>query len=146
MKFKPDHTRDFDALTVKHICEIMETGEECELPVAFEIPEQVTSSARVTSELSKLPQGKAAAVMAVLVFSHAMLEQGLACDEDHVENEFAAKNGYRVVSVFPWITTSKAKNEILGDDSIEFDESEDRVWVITSADRTDTCVMFPSEY
>ena len=52
-----------------------------------------------------------------------------ACDAR--ENELSVREGFRVLSSYP-----------VGD---EADDGE-RVWIITAADRSSTCLLLPSEY
>ena len=51
-----------------------------------------------------------------------------ACDAR--ENERSVRKGWRVLSSYP-----------VGDS-----EARERVWVITEADRSSTCLLLPSEY
>lgn len=63
-----------------------------------------------------------------------LLERHMAGDwgsvprEDARENELSVKRGYRIVSSYP-----------VGDDG-------ERVWIITEADRSSTCILLPEEY
>jgi len=57
---------------------------------------------------------------------HQCGEWGDVPDEDKRENDFSVQNGFRVLSAY---TAGGA-----------------RFWIITEADRSSTCVLFPSEY
>ena len=48
-------------------------------------------------------------------------------EEDAKENEFSVENGFRILSAYT-----------LKDGT--------RIWVITEADRSSTCILLPSEY
>jgi hypothetical protein len=58
---------------------------------------------------------------------HARLEQGELSDEDHTENLLSVHNGLRIFSAF------KSAKGI-------------KIWVITEADQSSTCILLPSEY
>lgn len=64
----------------------------------------------------------------------SLLERHLSGDwgempkEDARENEWSVKNGYRVLS------------------SYHVGNHGDRVWIITEADRSSTCLLLPEEY
>ena len=58
---------------------------------------------------------------------HAAGDWGDLCDEDRQLNEEAIENGERVLSSYR-LSTNK------------------RIWIITEADRSSTCVLLPSEY
>ena len=58
---------------------------------------------------------------------HAAGDWGEACEEDAKENEFSVENGFRILSAYT-----------LKDGT--------RIWVITEADRSSTCLLLPSEY
>lgn len=49
-------------------------------------------------------------------------------DEDILENEQSVKNGWRILSSYP------------------INKSGDKVWIITEADRSSTCVLLPKDY
>lgn len=61
-----------------------------------------------------------------VVARHARLEQGSLTNDDHAANQRAAIDGSRVLSAFEYGVL--------------------RVWVITEADRSSTCVLLPDEY
>jgi hypothetical protein len=63
-----------------------------------------------------------------LVERHAAGDWGELDARDRRENELSLREGFRIVSSYP-----------VGDDG-------DRVWVITEADRSSTCLLLPSEY
>ena len=62
-----------------------------------------------------------------LVERHAAGDWGEVPPEDARENEYGLVHGFRVMSSYPL-------------------PGGERVWVITEADRTSTCVLLPSEY
>ena len=57
---------------------------------------------------------------------HATGDWGDLCAFDRRQNEIALRDGYRVLS--------------------SYDVLEDRVWVITEADRSITTILLPEEY
>ena len=59
---------------------------------------------------------------------HQRGDFGDICEEDARENERSIKHGFRVLSSYP-----------LGEDG-------ERVWLLTEADRSSTCLLLPSEY
>jgi len=63
-----------------------------------------------------------------LLERHASGDWGEVPPEDARENGRSLKYGWRVVSSYP-----------VGD-------AGERVWVITEADRSSTCILLPSEY
>jgi len=58
---------------------------------------------------------------------HVAGDWGEVCEEDARENEFSVENGFRILSAYR-----------LKDGT--------RIWVITEADRSSTCILLPSEY
>lgn len=58
---------------------------------------------------------------------HVRLEQGELCDEDHRENLFSVDKPLRIFSAF-----KTARDE--------------KLWVITEADRSSTTALLPNEY
>jgi len=58
---------------------------------------------------------------------HQSGDWGEVCEEDAKENEFSVENGFRILSAYT-----------LKDGT--------RIWVITEADRSSTCILLPSEY
>lgn len=63
----------------------------------------------------------------VLVTRHATGDWGDVCKADARENVYAICHGFRVFSAYTLVTGV-------------------RVWVITEADRSSTCLLLPSEY
>lgn len=63
-----------------------------------------------------------------LLCRHMSGDWGEIPPEDARENERSIKNGWRILSSYP-----------VGDDG-------GRIWVITEADRSSTCLLLPSEY
>jgi hypothetical protein len=63
-----------------------------------------------------------------LLERHASGDWGVVPSEDARENERSLKYGFRILSSYP-----------VGEDG-------ERVWVITEADRSSTCLLLPSEY
>ena len=61
------------------------------------------------------------------VMRHVKGDWGECCEEDRQANEDALRNGDRLFSVY---RTSNGT----------------RIWVITEADRSSTCVLLPEEY
>jgi hypothetical protein len=57
---------------------------------------------------------------------HATGDWGELCAFDHRQNEVALRNSYRVLSCYP--------------------VGEERVWIITEADRSVTTILLPEEY
>jgi hypothetical protein len=62
-----------------------------------------------------------------LVERHAAGDWGDVPSEDARENEYGLKHGFRVISSYPL-------------------PSGERIWVITEADRSSTCLLLPREY
>jgi len=58
---------------------------------------------------------------------HQSGDWGEVCEEDAKENEFSVENGFRILSAYT-----------LKDGT--------RIWVITEADRSSTCLLLPEEY
>lgn len=63
-----------------------------------------------------------------LVARHASGDWGEVPKADARENELSVKQGFRVVSSYP-----------VGEDG-------GKVWIITEADRSSTCILLPEEY
>ena len=61
-----------------------------------------------------------------LLARHATGDWGALCAFDRRQNEIALREGYRVLSSYP--------------------VGEERVWVITEADRSVTTILLPEEY
>lgn len=68
-----------------------------------------------------------------LLRRHASGDWGEVPTHDARENEPSVREGFRVLSSYP-----------VGDG--EAGEAEERVWIITEADRSSTCLLLPSEY
>ncbi len=63
-----------------------------------------------------------------LIARHISGDWGSVCKADARENERSVKHGWRILSSYD-----------VGDDG-------DRVWIITEADRSSTCILLPEEY
>lgn len=61
-----------------------------------------------------------------LLVRHQCGDWGVVPEEDAQENQFSVSNGNRILSSYP-----------LG---------EDRIWIITEADRSSTTLLLPEEY
>jgi len=66
--------------------------------------------------------------IASLLIKHVGGDWGDVCAEDRLENERSIKNGWRILSSYP------------------LNSAGDKVWVITEADRSSTCLLLPDEY
>ena len=66
--------------------------------------------------------------MVSLLQRHANGDWGCVPGQDKLENMLSVENGYRVMS------------------SYLLNERGDKVWVITEADRSSTCLLLPEEY
>jgi hypothetical protein len=64
---------------------------------------------------------------ASLLIRHVNGDWGELDDHDRKENEFSLNNGFRILSSY----------------TLSIGE---RVWVMTEADRSSTCILLPSEY
>jgi len=62
-----------------------------------------------------------------LVERHASGDWGNVPSEDARENEYSLKHGFRVFSSYPL-------------------PSGERIWILTEADRSSTCLLLPGEY
>jgi hypothetical protein len=65
-----------------------------------------------------------------LVARHASGDWGEVCPADARENERSVKNGWRIMSVYE-----------VNPSGVEW-----RVWVLTEADRSSSCLLLPEEY
>jgi hypothetical protein len=65
---------------------------------------------------------------AELLWRHQRGDWGEVCPEDARENERSIRQGYRILS------------------SYRVGEDNAKVWLITEADRSSTCILLPSEY
>jgi hypothetical protein len=63
----------------------------------------------------------------MLVERHASGDWGDVPSEDARENEYSLKQGFRLLSSYPL-------------------PGRERVWIITEADRSSTCLLLPREY
>lgn len=63
-----------------------------------------------------------------LLSRHVRGDWGQVPPEDARENELSIRGGFRIISSYP-----------LGEDG-------GKVWVITEADRSSTCILLPEEY
>lgn len=63
-----------------------------------------------------------------LLQRHVNGDWGCIPEEDRLENRVAVANGYRVMS------------------SYLLNEQGDKLWIITEADRSSTCLLLPDEY
>ena len=63
-----------------------------------------------------------------LLIRHVGGDWGMLSNEDRMENEQSVKNGWRILS------------------SYTINKSGDKVWIITEADRSSTCVLLPKDY
>jgi len=90
--------------------------------------------------LSKFPLGRVVATPGALkaleeanqnpfefLERHQAGDWGELCEEDQKENEFSVQNDFRILSAY---TT---RNNV-------------KLWVITGADRSSTCLLLPQEY
>ena len=57
---------------------------------------------------------------------HASGDWGDLCEEDQKENELSLKQGFRILSAYHC--------------------NEEKIWIITEADRSATTILFPQEY
>lgn len=67
---------------------------------------------------------------AELLDRHVAGDWGQVPPEDARENELSIREGFRIVSSYP-----------VGDS-----EAGRKVWIITEADRSSTCILLPEEY
>ena len=63
-----------------------------------------------------------------LLIRHVGGDWGILSDDDRLENEQSVKYGWRILSSYP------------------INKSGDKVWIITEADRSSTCVLLPKDY
>jgi hypothetical protein len=63
-----------------------------------------------------------------LLSRHQRGDWGEVCPEDAHENELSVREGYRILG------------------SYRVGEDDAKVWLITEADRSSTCILLPSEY
>jgi hypothetical protein len=77
---------------------------------------------RITRSANEFPEDFIKSCLA----RHHSGDWGEVCDEDREANELAAKQGLRIISVYP----------LRGED----------IWIITEADRSSTTILTPQEY
>jgi hypothetical protein len=58
---------------------------------------------------------------------HLAGDWGEVCEEDAKENDFSLEKGFRILSAYTLKDGTK-------------------IWVLTEADRSSTCILLPSEY
>lgn len=63
---------------------------------------------------------------AELLARHQSGDWGIVPEEDARENQFSVENGYRILSSYAF--------------------GDDRIWIITGADRSSTTLLLPEEY
>lgn len=63
-----------------------------------------------------------------LLNRHANGDWGCIPEEDQQENQLSVENGYRILSSYP------------------LNDRGDKIWIITEADRSSTCLLLPDEY
>jgi hypothetical protein len=63
-----------------------------------------------------------------LLQRHANGDWGCVPEEDKLENKLGIENGFRVMSSYP------------------LNDRGDKLWIITEADRSSTCLLLPDEY
>lgn len=96
-------------------------------------PEQTTNAPRFAlGRLVSTPGALAAfttAGQAPMEFlsRHVAGDWGQVCPADAAENELSVKEGFRILSAYTL-------------------KSGTRIWIITEADRSSTCVLLPEEY
>jgi len=64
---------------------------------------------------------------ATFLTRHACGDWGVLSEEDRNENEFSLLNGFRLLSSYRLCSGTK-------------------IWIITEADRSSTCLLLPEEY
>jgi hypothetical protein len=70
---------------------------------------------------------RAGQLPAAFLDRHVNGDWGEVPEEDKQENEFSVQHGFRIVSAY---TTS----------------ADEKIWIITEADRSSTTILLPSEY
>lgn len=68
-----------------------------------------------------------------LLARHVHGDWGVVCDSDAKENETSVKFDFRIMSVYPL-------------DPKKPDDRDNRIWIITEADRSSTTVLLPDDY
>ncbi len=82
---------------------------------------------------------------AALLSRHVTGDWGQLCRDDACANDLAVQHGDRVLSayVLPMLPAGESGESGGGADS---GEGAARVWIITEADRSSTCLLLPQEY
>lgn len=75
---------------------------------------------------------------APLLDRHVSGDWGDVPPEDAAENELSVREGYRIISSYTVDSEAGERSEA--------GEGQGRVWIITEADRSSTCILLPSEY
>lgn len=63
-----------------------------------------------------------------LLLRHVNGDWGCILEEDRLENKLSVENGNRIMSSYP------------------LNDRGDKLWIITEADRSSTCLLLPDEY
>ena len=63
----------------------------------------------------------------MLLLRHVTGDWGEVCEEDARENELSVEKGFRILSAYTLSTGVK-------------------IWILTEADRSSTCLLLPEEY
>lgn len=79
---------------------------------------------------------------AILLSRHVSGDWGQLPGDDARANNDAVKYGDRILSAYVLPLSSAVLRDVPAEDLA----SRDRVWIITEADRSSTCVLLPSEY
>ena len=83
----------------------------------------------------------------VLLARHVTGDWGEIDPEDVITNEDALEHGLRVLSVYRLpLQAVVEKGAVPAQPSQEADEHDNRIWVITEADRSVTTLLLPEEY
>lgn len=83
----------------------------------------------------------------VLLARHVAGDWGECCAEDAQTNEDALAHGSRVLSVYRLPLQSLSEGgEKTEQVSTQLDVGDDRIWLITEADRSVTTLLLPEEY
>ncbi len=70
---------------------------------------------------------------------HASGDWGEVCAEDARENELSVREGFRILSAYQL-------DRALADAAGEPADPRAKLWIITEADRSSTCILLPEEY
>ena len=83
----------------------------------------------------------------VLLAKHVIGDWGEIDPEDVVTNEDALEHGLRVLSVYRLpLQAAVEKGAAPAQPSQEADDHDNRIWLITEADRSVTTLLLPEEY